>query len=112
MSVSDQVRRISARLQHLGLNPNCWHEARTLETPATATALRARTAARRLNETTSNSTPTLRQSDLREAVGDALKITCILVRQDAFALRQRELGVHFEKFRPCRASVVELAEMA
>src|SRR5262249_51604509 len=54
----------------------------------------------------------LRQSSLREAVGDALKITCILVRQDAFALRQRQLRVHLEKFRPCHARVVEAAEMA
>ena len=54
----------------------------------------------------------LRQSRLRQAFDDALKISGVLVRQDAFALRQREIRIHFEKLRPRRACVVRAPEMA
>src|SRR5712691_8533714 len=54
----------------------------------------------------------LRQSRLRQAFDDALKISGVLVRQDAFALRQREVRIHFEKLRPRRACVVRAPEMA
>src|SRR2546428_6960857 len=54
----------------------------------------------------------LRQSGRRQAFDDALKISGVLVRQDALALRQREAWIHFEKLRPCRARVVRAPEMA
>ena len=38
----------------------------------------------------------LRQAGLRQAFGDALKITGILVRQHGRALRQREFGINLK----------------
>src|SRR5262245_21337493 len=54
----------------------------------------------------------LRQSGLRQAFDDTLKISGVLVWQDALALRQREAWIHLEKPRPCRARVVRAPEMA
>src|SRR5262245_35204051 len=55
---------------------------------------------------------TLGQSGLRQAFDDTLKISGVLVRQDALALRQREAWIDLEKPRPCRARVVRAPEMA
>src|SRR5262245_11533005 len=54
----------------------------------------------------------LRQGGLGETISDALKIFGILVWQDARALHQREIRIHFEKLRPCRARLVRASEMA